>query len=466
MKAVGRGGERKRRKVSIGDRAERQVIPLYNEAPDGEVTLQELEVYAMDRLKALRELEALREESQASANYVVGASKILDRYMPLWDGNQVRRDRISHYILRLAFCTGENRDWFVRQEEELLKLRLSTLSAPLNSLLEELGEQYEKVEIRAGHALYGVVDAVKRSYELEVKMRLSKTLAQTDLDTVYFKIPFKLCIDLVKRRRITLIGGYGLVPESLLSSIITSTFRRRLAGALDEMVRAVEGIKSDERISTLVGRLPTEYLGDSYSGLSKHAKGSVDMSQLDRLSEKAFPMCMRMMHTQLRHSHHLKHFARLQYGLFLKGIGVTLEQALAFWKREFCRKIPADQFDKQYAYHIRHSYGEEGRRANYVPFSCVKIITSMHPGAGEQHGCPYKHYRPELLAEVLGKTGMTDKQVEETVREAKAGRFGHACRKHFCAMHPTHDPSEVSINHPHQFYFTALEAMKTDSEPQ
>lgn len=46
---------------------------------------------------------------------------------------------------------------------------------------------------------------------------------------------------------------------------------------------------------------------------------------------------MRQLHKALRDNHHLRHGGRMQYGLFLKGIGLTLEQALQFWKQEFIK---------------------------------------------------------------------------------------------------------------------------------
>ena len=48
-------------------------------------------------------------------------------------------------------------------------------------------------------------------------------------------------------------------------------------------------------------------------------------------------MCARNLHENFKKNHHLKHWGRLQYGLFLKGIGISLEDALAFWRTEFSK---------------------------------------------------------------------------------------------------------------------------------
>ena len=62
-----------------------------------------------------------------------------------------------------------------------------------------------------------------------------------------------------------------------------------------------------------------------------------------QLAKKDFPLCMQHLHQNMRANHHLRHHGRQQYGLFLKGIGLTLEEAMRFWKTEFTKIIDGDK---------------------------------------------------------------------------------------------------------------------------
>jgi DNA primase large subunit len=114
---------------------------------------------------------------------------------------------------------------------------------------------------------------------------------------------------------------------------------------------------------------------------------------------------MQNLHRSLRRDSHLKHYGRLQYTLFLKGIGLSLEECLLFWRQSF-NKITDDTFNKEYRYNVRHTYGDVGGDANrrgngYAPFSCQRILTEHTPGPGEAHGCPYRHFSGENLTALL-----------------------------------------------------------------
>ena len=59
-----------------------------------------------------------------------------------------------------------------------------------------------------------------------------------------------------------------------------------------------------------------------------------------------------------------------------------------FWRKSFDR-ITDDKFNKEYKYNIRHSYGLEGKRANYAakryaPTPChiaTTVLTQRHTAA-------------------------------------------------------------------------------------
>lgn len=192
-------------------------------------------------------------------------------------------------------------------------------------------------------------------------------------------------------------------------------------------------------------------LTDSDYSKWQQPTGQVTLEEIDPLAKRSFPLCMRRMHNHLRSHHHLKHLGRMQYGLFLKGIGISLQDALVFWKTEFSKVCGADKFDRQYAYNIRHNYGKEGAAKNYTPYSCVKIIGAPNPTTSEAHGCPYKQDINQLERDMRA-FNMSD--VEQVMAFVREGNFQIACAKHFEMSHP--GSLALTINHPNNYFAESM----------
>lgn len=95
-----------------------------------------------------------------------------------------------------------------------------------------------------------------------------------------------------------------------------------------------------------------------------------------------FPPCMAHLYRKLRSRHRLTHEARRQLTLFLKGVGMPVEEALNFWRTEYSQPISKcgsgcthswQKDARRYGYSIRHMYGLEGGRYTYVVSSCRVI---------------------------------------------------------------------------------------------
>lgn len=116
---------------------------------------------------------------------------------------------------------------------------------------------------------------------------------------------------------------------------------------------------------------------------------------------------------------------------------MPLEEAIIFWRRLFVPKCGEDGFTKSYLYNVRHNYGQEGKRANYGPTPCSRIITGTAPGTGDHHGCPFRHASPEALTNTLltyaGPTGirLNPAQVAELGEMSRGAHCQAACTRLF-----------------------------------
>lgn len=64
--------------------------------------------------------------------------------------------------------------------------------------------------------------------------------------------------------------------------------------------------------------------------------GEITAGQLPQLvAGRHLPLCMTVMYERLTNEHHLRHWGLQQFSLFLKTIGLPMEQAMLFFRHQF-----------------------------------------------------------------------------------------------------------------------------------
>lgn len=455
-----------RKKKSISNsQAELYGNPLqfYGQPPLENISLTEFEALAVDRLKLLKTVENLGVScvklSDQYTRKLDSESKTLNFvYRPDTDDRKPqngpseyekrRKDHISHFILRLAYCQTEDlRRWFIQQEVDLFRYRFNNLSSKQKlEFLHRNNLQYNTISVEEKKVLQDKL--VNSSYTVS---------GITVEDQDFYKVPFQDALDLVRTRKVYLKAGYVYIPHQDIVTIVLNDFRTKLSKALALTARSLPAVHSDERLQPLLNHLSHAYVGQDYS-IQKNV-GKISLEQIDPLSGKSFPLCMRQLHQALRENHHLRHGGRMQYGLFLKGVGLSLEQALQFWRSEFIRgKVDSDKFDKAYAYSIRHMFGKEGKRTDYTPYSCMKVILSNPPSQGDYHGCPFRHSDPELLKQKLQVYKVSPSGITQILELVKGMHFQLACQKYFELTHNIEDAT-FSLNHPNQYFIESQKVL-------
>ena len=423
-------------------------VSLYETPPKVELTLDEFEISAVDRLKVLRTIDALKQKGFKPRELDAELAPVLAATLPLRAAGEFvagdeRKDQVSHFILRLGYSrTEEMRRWFLTQECALFKHRLGQLSgSQLSQFLGAHGLHFEEVP-------EDEVDA--RSHLLGKIVGNSVSGAAT-----YYRVPFVEAVDLIGRREVYLERGKAYVPAAKLHAIVVARFRAALSRSLAKASSSLAAATADPRLAPLLGNIEKHDLsGDG--GLEDDDVEGIAPEQIDALADQSMPLCMQQLHGALKRDHKLKHWGRQQYGLFLKAAGLTMEDQLRFFQAEFTKIMSVDAFSKEYAYNIRHRYGKEGKRTEYSPYGCYKLIMDMAPGPGEYHGCPYKHYDEGHLSAILGTMAISEQNKTGIMSQVKSKNYQLACVKHFEATHPkahgvSAKPDGVG-NHPNAWF--------------
>lgn len=450
--------------TSLPDSALLKIIhpaSFYNYAPlESELSLMQFENIGADRVKLLRAIE-----SQVLLN--ASDQDMWSKLVEMKEGNLIEsndemkneiitddivakreKDRLSHFIILMAYCgSEENRRWFVTQEAVLFKLRY-----------ERAAREQVKLCLKFNNIKFEDVSKTEKD-NLLARLLQSTTIFDATLkknvklnpSTDFYKIPFTEALPLVKKRRVFLLNGYAYVPTEILGDVVADRFKEVLSVKLCAMAKKLPNMGEEERLLPILKNITLMYAGRD---CDRSLNLKINLNELDKIARQSFAPCMLQMHLSLRRDHHLRHGGRLQLGLFLKGIGLTLDQSLQYWRNEFSRNpaVGVDKFEKNYAYSIRHNYGREGARKNYTPYGCMKIISSPAPGPTEIHGCPFKTMDQTSLQKMLEKSQIPPSRQQEILQKAKENHLQIACTRFFEAKHNLKENTQECIIHPNQYF--------------
>lgn len=384
-------------------------------------------------LTVLGEIEACQYRNKSPQEIEEIVNPLLDKYLPLstkklsLDNKETihserQKDHYSHFILRLAFArSSELRARFSRAERALFRIRwASDNSKEREAFTDSLNLAWESVSEDEVHTL---------------GPQLAATTAIKGKAEPFFKVDWEKVVNLVETRRVFLKAGKAYVPTAEQISLVLAEFTSRLDAALEATARALPRLDEDDRLNPILAHLSSDFTQKVCDTTLNITGTAITARSIDGLANPHFPLCMSHLHNTLKRTHHLKHFGRLQYTLFLKGIGLSVDESIAFWRTNFAN-ITDDKFNKEYRYNIRHAYGLEGNRRNYKPLACQQILTDRPPGPGDTHGCPYRHFSEDNLIAALVKSGLSDKEVLKGVREdVQSKRFHMACNRVFESVH-------------------------------
>ena len=302
---------------------------------------------------------------------------------------------MSHFALRLAYCrTEELRRWFLLNECQLFKHRFNKLDAFAKAALEDHDMEYKPLTPEAF--------AEKRK---GISETLNGIMKRDDAEKIlsagasgFYAVPFEEVADLVRGRRVFVSGGEAHVPRDQLTSLVVGAFRaalsKSLAVASRRWAQHVAG-EERERLAPVIVSLSKRYLGRDFGKPGESgadgASAAVTLEDLPSAAKASFPLCAKNLFDAVKREHHLRHEGRRQLQLYMKGIGLSLEEAMLFWKTEFCKKIPAEKFEKEYGRKFQRL--RQGGQARGLHAAHVHEVHLRQPRRGRAPRLPIQDVR-------------------------------------------------------------------------
>ncbi|XP_076335255.1 DNA primase large subunit-like isoform X2 [Tachypleus tridentatus] len=418
-------------------------MTFYIKPPHGSIPLEQFHELGKKRLQFLQKLVSTGGNFDHIKSLVEEASVVEDSDCFI-DGTM--KDRISHFVLRLASVNNRAMHSFLIQAESILfRFRVSCHT---------LDEKQRMLQDLYRHTTATLSERFLTSNLNNVLVTIRSVLKQyrkekyKNLLNLVFQVPFYCALDFVRKREVELQNGIAYLQWSQFDELLVSFFEMTITSGFEQMSNSVcvFHLQEDLRLKRLCRQLQNIFLQNNYKKEYSLVGPRIPLSQsdIDDLSH-CFPLCMNHLHSLLRRHHRLQHSGRIQYTLYLKEIGLPVEGAIKFWEKEYSQSPACGHSSslshigcthewskdcRRYVYSLRHLYGCEGGRKDYTAHSCRALQTRL-VATSDDGGCPFARFDHSYLRSTLLQRGLMEQDVGEIEVLVAKEDFNKACNKYF-----------------------------------
>ncbi len=374
---------------------------------------------------------------------------IKDRYIEI----NTEENLIGHFALRVTAAISKDRifkNWLIEKEGDLFALFYD--SSTTEDLIRVLKDLFEENIIIGGQSIVQNLfngDITEETIMYNVAQSIpTELLKKTTLNSnSLIAADFKYLPGIVRRRIGYLHRGWVIIPIDLIKSEVKKLFQRKLDEKITELANKIK--ENDPRYE--VFQEITQVILENWK--SRRVISSTSLESIIDKGEKLyqkinyFPPCMRFLMARLKTTGYLSHGERLQLGLFLKRLGMSLEEQLKFWYQSAVDNVGMswEEFDKKAGYIIRHIYGLVGSRKDYEVPKCETIIN--------KYFCPFEALSIDELIEFLEHSYKIDEKAIETIsRHVRGQNYREACSQLLMAL--TKWRVNKPMSHPLLFFRT------------
>ncbi|MHA2062720.1 MAG: hypothetical protein ACW963_10590 [Candidatus Sifarchaeia archaeon] len=328
------------------------------------------------------------------------AKERIDRFArrQFWNVKRAEGDDslAGHILLRVAVATDPRLSaWLVEFEGDPFDYRFR--KAPFSEiitvmhyffgndsvmLLEDL-EEKEDMQIKRKYSLVEVGE-YSRYIKRSIKTRDGRTTIKRERQNVtlpkglrkYIGVHFTKVPEVVGKKQVLLLKGWAIAPIF----IFRGTIKREFESALKTKLEGIQDqIKSDRSLKPIIREL-REYIKINEKDFVKRFETEISPGRKLYQRFDLFPECMNQLIAILTEKGHLGHGERLQLGLFLKKLGMSMDEQKHFWYQKAVDNIGLtfEEFDSKVGYTIDHLYGQAGSGTDYEAPKCETIITSYY----------------------------------------------------------------------------------------